>query len=109
MPDHSEEPPDLKPLDLIPADRRAAVREWLVTALADCGICGDPVFPTSPRAIDGNSLALGHFDCLSVPLADCPVCNSAITSLDVREEVKGDLLHRECAKAMRERRAKRRP
>jgi hypothetical protein len=101
MPDRSDEPPDRDPLDLIPAARRAAVREWLATPLADCGICGDPVFPTSSRAIDGNSLALGHFDCLSAELAACPVCNSPITSLDAREEVKGDLLHRDCAKAIR--------
>jgi hypothetical protein len=100
MPDHSDGSSDRDPLDLIPAARRAAVREWLATPLADCGICGDPVFPTSPRAIDGNSLALGHFDCLSALLADCPVCNSAITSLNAREELKGDLLHRECAKEM---------
>jgi hypothetical protein len=109
MLDHSEDPPDLEPLDQIPADRRSAVREWLTTALADCVICGDPVFPTSPRSIDGNTLTLGHIDCLSAPLADCPVCNSAITSLDVREEAKGDLLHRKCAKAMQARRAKRHP
>ena len=89
MPGHSDGPPDLDPLDLIPGDRRAAVREWLTTPLADCGICGDPVFPTSPRAIDGNTLELGHLDCLKAPLADCPACNSAITRLDVREELKG--------------------
>ena len=93
MPDHSDERPDLDRIERISPARRDAVRTWLTTPLADCAVCSHPVFPTSPRSIDANSKALGHLDCLQVPLSECSECHLAITSLQPRETVAGQLFH----------------
>ena len=85
----SDEPPEPDALDLIPAARRQAVRDWLATSLANCGVCSEPVYPTSSRGVDGTTGQLGHLDCLRRTLSKCPVCRVAITSLDARESSMG--------------------
>lgn len=55
--------------DLLPPERARAIRLWLATPLAACGLCGRPVYRTDPRQRDPDEpdeevVALVHLPCL---------------------------------------------
>lgn len=99
--EHSDQPPDLPDLDRLDPERQQEVRAWLSESLADCPVCGHPVFRVSPRALDGNSGELGHLDCMSEPLGRCAACGMDISRKDKREQAKAGLFHAGCAPAKR--------
>ncbi|MFN8111867.1 MAG: hypothetical protein U0R51_01575 [Solirubrobacterales bacterium] len=106
MADHSNDPPDPGDLQGIPPERRDQVREWLATPIATCCTCGFPVYPISPRGLDGKSKELGHLDCLSESLGKCEICRKPVRGLDDREATATGLLHATCAADRRKRGSK---
>jgi hypothetical protein len=54
----------------LPPDRGEAVRAWLSSPIGTCRVCGEPIYPTDPRARDPDekdkdAATLVHLLCLS--------------------------------------------
>jgi hypothetical protein len=47
-------------LEHMPPDRAASVRKWLTSELCTCRVCGEPVRPVDPRAVDPEATTDDH-------------------------------------------------